>query len=32
MQASNQPDVDTEQTNQQTELLPKDTPIKANIH
>lgn len=32
MQASNQPDIDIEQTNQQTELLPKDTPIKANIH
>lgn len=30
MQASSQPDI--EQTNQQTELLPKDTPIKANIH
>jgi segregation and condensation protein B len=32
MQASSQPDIDIEQTNQQTDLLPKDPSIKANIH
>lgn len=32
MQASNQPDVNIEPTEQQTELLPKDIPIKAKIH
>lgn len=32
MQASSQPDIDIEQANHQTDLLPKDSSIKANIH
>lgn len=32
MQASSQPDIDIEQANHQTDLLPKDPSIKANIH
>jgi segregation and condensation protein B len=32
MQASSQPNIDVEQTNHQSDLLPKDSSIKANIH
>ena len=32
MQASSQPDIDIDHTNHQTDLLPKDSSIKANIH